>query len=112
MTDIEKKSPCDGCPGENLAGTCASITGLGRCNQVLRRKALEEYESLPKVHGWVARDKANDLYFFPHDCKPHRTDGIFCSEVSEDILHIDNSMFPEVNWQTEPIEVELLIRKI
>ena len=51
MADLEKKSPCDECPGEYLAGTCASITELGRCSQELRRKALEEYESLPKIHG-------------------------------------------------------------
>lgn len=109
MTDIEKKAfeaypRLTGCDAITLSSQGERRMGYIKC--------ANEYESLPKIHGWVARDKANDLYFFPHDCKPHRTDGIFCSEVSEDILHIDNSMFPEVNWQTEPIEVELLIRKV
>lgn len=63
-----------------------------------------------KIKGWVARDKANDLYFFTY--KPHRTDGVFYSEVSEDILHLNNEMFPELSWQTEPIEVELFVKKI
>ena len=63
-----------------------------------------------KVKGWVARDKANDLYFFTY--KPHRTDGVFHSEISEDILHLSNDMFPELSWETEPIEVELLPKKL
>lgn len=62
------------------------------------------------MKGWVARDKNNDLYFFTY--KPHRTDGVFYSEVSEDVLHLNNDMFPELSWQSEPIEVELFVKKI
>ena len=62
------------------------------------------------IKGWVARDIGNDLYFFTN--KPHRLDGIFHSEISEDILHLNNDMFPELSWKTEPIEVELFVKKI
>ena len=62
------------------------------------------------MKGWVARDKANDLYFFTY--KPHRTDGVFYSGICEYMFHLNNDMFPELSWQTEPIEVELFVKKI
>lgn len=73
---------------------------------------FNEKSDAPKIKGWVARDKSGDLYFFHYDCKPHRTDGVFYSECSEDVFHLDNSMFSEIDWQTEPIEVELTISRV
>ena len=77
-----------------------------------RADVLAKLGDVPKIKGWVARDKSGDLYFFHYDCKPHRTDGIFHSECSEDVFHIDNSLFPELSWKTEPIEVELPIIRV
>jgi len=125
MTRIEKKNPCDGCPGDDLAGTCASIKELGRCGQELRRKALAEYESLPKIHGWVARNPSKVTDFngeqyedgtigiYPSKPKGRVMD--ICWERGEDDhppFILPKEMFPEITWESEPVEVELLIRKI
>lgn len=88
---LQQEQPCDTCTNDKGCVTCKD----GDMNS---------------IKGWVARDKANDLYFFTY--KPHRTDGVFHSEISEDILHLSNDMFPELSWETEPIEVELLPKKL
>ena len=78
-------------------------------------KALEEISSLSKVKGWVARDRGGDLHIFK--AKPDRVkdnlgldyDNYWCGEY---ITELDCDIFPDLTWESEPIEVELLIRKI
>lgn len=80
------------------------------------KKALNDIESLPKMKGWVAREKDGTLSFFSN--KPKRflenndfCDGWFCEEGCETAINF-NCDIPELKWESEPIEVELLIRKI
>lgn len=78
------------------------------------RKACEEYESLPKIRGWVARDSVEDGFcgtgLILHDSKPTRTRGEWSSMTIA--MHLPSKMFPEITWESEPVEVELLIRKV
>ena len=75
-------------------------------------KACEEYESLPKIHGWVARNKEPDeLIFAPGDEKPIRMATYwFCGFTWSYVVIKD--IFPKITWESEPVEVELLIRKV
>lgn len=81
-------------------------------------KACEEYESLPKIRGWVARDKNGAVFF--HREKPHReldcvwrTAWVMHPRPELDHLRLPNALdIQELNWESEPIEVELLIRKV
>lgn len=82
-------------------------------------KALKEIEELPKIKGWVARDKVgwgnSKGWLRLHFRKPERTVRSWDSvnEFLEDESQTLNSdMFPELTWESEPVEVELLIRKI
>lgn len=85
-------------------------------------KALTEIESLPKIHGWVARCKwpcPRELYFYHGEEKPIRcgsqvedAGGDFYWDFLHDISPLPPTMFPDLKWEDEPIEVELLIRKI
>lgn len=72
-----------------------------------------------KVTMWLARDKDGDLYLYTH--KPHKnTDPTFDTESwctpdfvddNDDIINaaeINPKFFPEVTWDTEPLEVELV----
>ena len=73
-------------------------------------KACEEYESLPKIHGWwVARDENGDLWAY--EMKPSRFESTWWDR-DYSRLSLDNDDFPEITWESEPVEVELLIRKV
>jgi len=111
MTDIEKKA-YEAYP--RLTG-CDSIT---ESSQEERRegyiKCAEEYESLPKIHGWVARDSVEDNFIgtglILHHSKPTRVGGEWSSQTIW--AHLPSKLFPEITWESEPVEVELLIRKV
>jgi hypothetical protein len=74
-------------------------------------KALQEIESLPKVHGWIARDKDGLLGFYSD--KPQRFDdkAWWCDPGCYTALALPPESYPEITWESEPIEVELIIRK-
>ena len=77
-------------------------------------EALKEIESLPKIKGWVARDECG-LWLYRE--KPYRVEGTFCSHWSDkngpnSELSLDINIFPELTWEDEPIEIELIIRKV
>jgi hypothetical protein len=91
-------------------------------DQSLRRegyiKALREIEELPKIKGWVTRDKAgygNSIGWLRlHFRKPEKTIRDWDSKDEFDVDDsqiLKDSMFPELTYKDEPIEVELLIRK-
>ena len=69
-----------------------------------------------KIKGWVARDKDGQLCIFYDGDKPHRGEcnswwyPEYCLEG--DCMTIDDDMFPDLTWESEPIEVELTIKKI
>ncbi len=74
-------------------------------------KALTEIESLPKIHGWAARDKNGEIHVF--EVEPRRS----CMEESwwdRDYVsvEIEKDSFPDITWESEPTEVELLIRRV
>lgn len=73
-------------------------------------KACKEYESLPKIHGWVARDKSGDLDLYGDI--PSRVNGQFIADSGSGRMFLDNDLFPDLTWADEPREVELLIRKV
>lgn len=71
-----------------------------------------EYESLPKIHGWVARDGDDKKRLCLFTEPPVRIEDMWLPEEDRIYLFLDNSLFPEITWESEPVEVELLIRKI
>lgn len=72
-------------------------------------KALHDVESLPKITGWVARDKDNGTYLHlvPTDRQPG---DVFWSRRGPTIP-LKYEFFQELTWESEPVEVEILIRK-
>lgn len=61
--------------------------------------------------AWAARDKNGDLFLFDH--KPERVyNGAFShwvGNLSETVL--DNECLPTLTWDSDPIEVELTIKR-
>lgn len=75
-----------------------------------RKECAEEYESLPKVHGWVARDHSGIPKI--HEYKPYRNENCGIWDNIDAKIVIPRSLFPEITWESEPIEVELLVRRV
>jgi hypothetical protein len=75
-------------------------------------KAFLEVESLPKVHGWIAQDKDGLLGFYSD--KPQRFDdkAWWCDPGCYTALALPPDSYPEITWESEPIEVELILRKL
>lgn len=78
-------------------------------------KSLEQEQST--IKGWVARDRDNAL--FCHENKPRRTFGhtiggerieYWCNGGKR--FELSQELIPEISWLDEPIEIELIIRKI
>lgn len=75
-------------------------------------KALQEINELPKIKGWIARNKEyNELIFIPGEEPPTRMETYWFCGFTWGYTKIED-VFPELTWYDEPIEVELLIRKI
>lgn len=70
----------------------------------------EEY----KIKGWVARDKNVDAFrgngLILHHSKPTREGSEWSSNTI--MMHLPIKFFPELTWESEPIEVELIVRKL
>ena len=76
----------------------------------------------PKIKGWVARCKwpcPDELYFYRGEEKPIRC-GSHVDGVSEDyywdfqheVAPLDPTLFPDLKWEDEPKEVELIINEL
>lgn len=107
-----KPNRCD-YPNDDEYGNAIIVRSIQREGYI---KAIEEIESLPKVKGYVARDKDGELSFW--SVKPMRLtlDEDTCRWVVPGACYYLNlaytNMFPEITWESEPVEVEFLIREL
>ena len=69
-------------------------------------------EQLPKIKGWIARDKDGLLGFYSE--LPERFDdrAWWCEEGCNTALSVPPGSYPEITWESEPLEVELIVRKL
>lgn len=63
------------------------------------------------IEGWVARDANGALFLYT--AKPIRSletrSWVICEK--ENLCIISNSLFPELTWEDEPIEVSITYKK-
>jgi len=109
MTDIEKKATKSACEYAGLKKPPTEDSGLLTTTDYLTFydgyiKCAEEYESLPKIRGWVAKGVPDgNLRLYGNDmCYGNWI--TIPEEVSNDLKKVGSF--------DEPVEVELLIRKI
>ena len=62
-----------------------------------------------KITGWVARESDGYIYMFAEKPKRNKMIGGWSGET---LLEFPKDTFPEILWSSEPIEVELTIRKV
>lgn len=70
------------------------------------------------IQGWVCRDKRHNALNL-HAGKPYRAQSGYDVNDEPDwwesdcasFLPLDNSLFPDLTWDSDPIEVELIIKR-
>lgn len=72
----------------------------------------QEKDADSVIQGWVARDSNESLYLFclkPRRVRyPRSSDGVWMSRAVE---KLDPSLFPDLTWESDPIEVEIIIKR-
>ena len=70
------------------------------------------------IQGWVCRDKRHNALNL-HVEKPYRTYSHYSTDDKPDwwesdcasFLPLDNNLFPDLTWESDPIEVEIIIKR-
>lgn len=61
------------------------------------------------ISGWVARDESGDLYMYT--CKPEKISNLGYWDGYVTDLAPSNNLFPDLTWESDPIEVEIIIKR-
>lgn len=64
------------------------------------------------ISGWVARDSDGDLFIY--ETEPKRESGIGDEPdfwMAPSFTELDNALFPDLTWESEPEQVELIIKR-
>lgn len=78
-----------------------------------KQESMQETKQETVIQGWVARDKTGLLNFFYGGSVPYRNENdgdwnTLCGRVLE---WLPKELFPDLTWESEPIEVELIIKR-
>lgn len=81
-------------------------------------KQEKEKDTDTVIQGWVCRDKKDNALNL-HAEKPYRTQSGYDVYDEPDwwesdcasFLPLDNSLFPDLTWESEPQEVEIIIKR-
>lgn len=70
---------------------------------------MDALKGQPLMTAWVARDDDGDLYMYK--VKPYRGKGDHegCWDSDGYTVALENSLFPSVTWESEPLEVTIYI---
>lgn len=83
-------------------------------NQFYQASDLDFNEDADTViSGWVARDKDGELALFRENDKPFKMGDhdFWCSDFARIGRDIPEGLFPDLTWDSDPIEVELIIKR-
>lgn len=86
---------------------CMAAAEIEALNLVLETiKELQQEPEIPKIKGWVARDKDEALFFGKNE--PERLVTVWCG--FDEFIALPSDMFPDLKWEDEPRKCELNIR--
>lgn len=60
------------------------------------------------IPGWIARDKAGNLFLYK--AQPKRMGSFWSGSFA--YLQLDNSLFQDIRWESEPVEVSINISRV
>lgn len=118
----EWKNDCDLCGGENTAFDCCECPAdsyedgfKAGANFALGK---QEKDADTVIQGWVCRDKKDNALNL-HAEKPYRAQSGYDVYDEPDwwesdcasFLPLDKSLFPDLIWSDEPLEVEIILKR-
>lgn len=74
-----------------------------------KQEIKQETDADTVIHGWVARDNNGKLYIYSD--KPERYNKGFRWVLGSAFLPLPSDLFPDLTWDDDPIEVELIIKR-
>ena len=112
--------PCDALLMKKDGTILSVISGAGvKVGQDAYYLPAEKLKSLPKEHiakicGWVARQPEGDLWLFAEPPYFNREIESWGTAIGgeRELEGIDTTMFKDLHYYDEPIEVELIIKRI
>lgn len=69
----------------------------------------QEKDADTVIQGWVARDDDGQLLYL-YDSMPTRGINMWNDHGSL-LTHLNDNLFPDLTWESEPIEVEIIIKR-
>ena len=69
----------------------------------------QEKDADAVIQGWVARDMNDNLYVYCHKPKRNLMECLWEGEIVN--IPIYNDTFPELTWESEPQECEIIIKR-
>ena len=112
LAELQHAKGLDEAAEENAIKACGVLkVDIAPYMRGFKAGAKWDAEQMPKIKGWVAREDAfNGCGLILHRSKPWR-EGIVWSHQTI-AMHLPWSMFPDLKWEDEPIEVELAISRV
>ena len=98
---------------EGYIRAMTEMRGLAKKFGEREAKLILDFEKLPKLHGWVARQPDGTLWLF-EECRPCLVLGEWGTAIGgeRELDGIDTDEFADLTYDSEPVEVELLVRKV
>lgn len=66
----------------------------------------QEKDADTVISGWVARDENKSLYLY--EKRPVRNHNEW---VEETVIILDDDLFPDLTWESEPEQVEIILKR-
>lgn len=60
------------------------------------------------IKGWVARDENGQVWLYAQ--RPFRNHTVWTTDKGRYFIRINDTFFPDLRWEDEPIEVEIIIK--
>lgn len=98
---------------------CASILSRRVCERIddigakpTESKSIQLSDVKAKIDAWMARDKNGDLVCCAGS-KPFKEEKLpfWRADTRNFIECVPNDLFPDLTWNSEPLEVELIIKR-
>lgn len=98
--------------GEAFAYAFDLAYALGK--QEIKQETKQEKDADTVIQGWVGRDQDGNLPLFVGS-KPYKQEGMDYWSVphgrSLEYLNLNPALFPDLTWESEPEEVELILKR-
>lgn len=81
--------------------------------ELLKKYGAVEDAEKTVIQGWVARDSSGFISLFSYLPKrsTHTNVGYWGCDDGRDEIDLPKSLFPDLTWKEDPIEVELIIKR-